>query len=53
MPDIRPADTPPLGSTLNDANRTVGGVEKLSAESRNSPLVKLRRPNEFRFGGGW
>ena len=52
MPDISLNDTPPLGSLQNDSNRTVCGVEELSAECRNPPLVKLCRLDEFRFGIG-
>ena len=52
MPDICLNNTPPLGSLQNDCNRTVCGVEKLSAERRNPTFVKLCRLDEFRFGIG-
>ena len=52
VPDICLNDTPPLGSILNDLNRKVCGVEKLSAERRNLTLVELCRFDEFRFDIG-
>ena len=42
VPDICLNDTPPLGSILNDLNRKVCGVEKLSAERRNHETSRFR-----------
>ena len=52
LSDICLNDPPPLRSLLNDANRMVCGIEKLSTESRNPPLVELCRADEFRLGIG-
>lgn len=52
MPDIGLNDTPPFGNLLNNSNCAVCGVEKLSAECRNTSLVELCRLDEFRFGIG-
>lgn len=52
MPDIFLRTAPALGRLLNHSNRTVYGIQKLSAEVRHPALVKSRRLNEFRFGIG-
>jgi hypothetical protein len=44
-PDVCLDKAPPVGSVENDKNSSVGGVQELSTERGQSPLVKLRRPN--------
>ena len=52
VPDIFFNNAPPLGCLQNDADCPIRCVEKLTAECRHAPLVKLSRLGEFRFGVG-
>ena len=50
MPDVRLDNAPSLGSSKNDTNSLIGGLEELSTERGNSALVKLSRLDQFRLG---
>ncbi len=52
VPHIRLNNAPPVRGFENYTNRPIGSVEELSPQREDSPLVKLRRLDEFRLGIG-
>ena len=52
MLDILLANAPSICSFENDSNSSIGGIEEVRTERRDSPLVELRRLDKFRLGIG-